>query len=125
MTNLTPKHHIYSIHTLLEHLIQGKYGLPDFQRDFVWREKQVVDLLDSIYRGIFIGVPTVVEHNGMMNPKNLQSVADLHDYLGFDCSSYLESSMLIIDGQQRLTSILYLFYCETLALRPKSCVSCE
>lgn len=118
MTNLTPKHHIYSIHTLLEHLIQGKYGLPDFQRDFVWREKQVVDLLDSIYRGIFIGVPTVVEHNGMMNPKNLQSVADLHDYLGFDCSSYLESSMLIIDGQQRLTSILYLFYCETLALRP-------
>jgi len=99
-------------------LIQGKYGLPDFQRDFVWREKQVVDLLDSIYRGIFIGVPTVVEHNGMMNPKNLQSVADLHDYLGFDCSSYLESSMLIIDGQQRLTSILYLFYCETLALRP-------
>ena len=118
MTNLTPKHHIYSIPTLLEHLIQGKYGLPDFQRDFVWREKQVVDLLDSIYRGIFIGVPTVVEHNGMMNPKNLQSVADLHDYLGFDCSSYLESSMLIIDGQQRLTSILYLFYCETLALRP-------
>jgi hypothetical protein len=118
MTNLTPKHHIYSIPTLLEHLIQGKYGLPDFQRDFVWREKQVVDLLDSIYRGIFIGVPTVVEHNGMMNPKNLQSVADLHDYLGFDCSSHLESSMLIIDGQQRLTSILYLFYCETLALRP-------
>jgi hypothetical protein len=118
MPSFLLRHPSYSIPALLEDLIQGKYSLPDFQRDFVWSEKQVVDLLDSIYRGIFIGVPTVVEHNGMMNPKNLQSVADLHNYLGFDCSSHLESSMLIIDGQQRLTSILYLFYCETLALRP-------
>jgi len=105
----------YPIPTLLEELIRGRYGLPDFQRDFVWSEKQVVDLLDSIYKGIFIGVPTVVEHAGMISSLNLQSVADLHNYLGFDCSSRLGSSMLVIDGQQRLTSILYIFYCETLA----------
>ncbi len=112
------RHPSYSIPALLEDLIQGKYSLPDFQRDFVWSEKQVVDLLDSIYKGIFIGVPTVVEHAGMIPSLNLQSVADLHNYLGFDCSSRLRSSMLVIDGQQRLTSILYIFYCETLALRP-------
>jgi hypothetical protein len=105
----------YPIPTLLEELIRGRYGLPDFQRDFVWSKEQIVDLLDSIYKGIFIGVPTVVEHAGMIPLLNLQSVADLHNYLGFDCSSRLKSSMLVIDGQQRLTSILYIFYCETLA----------
>jgi hypothetical protein len=105
----------YPIPTLLEELIRGRYGLPDFQRDFVWSKEQIVDLLDSIYKGIFIGVPTVVEHAGMIPLLNLQSVADLHNYLGFDCSSRLGSSMLVIDGQQRLTSILYIFYCETLA----------
>jgi len=118
MPSFLLRHPSYSIPALLEDLIQGKYSLPDFQRDFVWSEKQVVDLLDSIYRGIFIGVPTVVEHAGMIPSLNLQSVADLHNYLGFDCSSRLRSSMLVIDGQQRLTSILYIFYCETLALLP-------
>ena len=118
MPSFLLRHPSYSIPALLEDLIQGKYSLPDFQRDFVWSEKQVVDLLDSIYRGIFIGVPTVVEHAGMIPSLNLQSVADLHNYLGFDCSSRLGSSMLVIDGQQRLTSILYIFYCETLALLP-------
>jgi len=115
MPSFLLRHPSYSIPALLEDLIQGKYSLPDFQRDFVWSEKQIVDLLDSIYRGIFIGVPTVVEHAGMIPSLNLQSVADLHNYLGFDCSSRLKSSMLVIDGQQRLTSILYIFYCETLA----------
>lgn len=109
----------YPIPTLLEELIRGRYGIPDFQRDFVWSEEQIVDLLDSIYKGIFIGVPTVVEQAGMIPLLNLQSVADLHNYLGFDCSSRLGSSMLVIDGQQRLTSILYIFYCETLASLPK------
>lgn len=118
MPSFLLRHPSYSIPALLEDLIQGKYSLPDFQRDFVWSEKQVVDLLDSIYRGIFIGVPTVVEHAGMIPSLNLQSVADLHNYLGFDCSSRLKSSMLVIDGQQRLTSILYIFYCETLAPLP-------
>jgi len=115
MPSFLLRHPSYSIPALLEDLIQGKYSLPDFQRDFVWREEQIVDLLDSIYKGIFIGVPTVVEHAGMIPSLNLQSVADLHNYLGFDCSSRLKSSMLVIDGQQRLTSILYIFYCETLA----------
>jgi len=118
MPSFLLRHPSYSIPALLEDLIQGKYSLPDFQRGFVWSEKQVVELLDSIYRGIFIGVPTVVEHAGMIPSLNLQSVADLHNYLGFDCSSRLRSSMLVIDGQQRLTSILYIFYCETLALLP-------
>jgi hypothetical protein len=118
MPSFLLRHPSYSIPALLEDLIQGKYSLPDFQRDFVWSEKQVVDLLDSIYRGIFIGVPTVVEHAGMIPSLNLESVADLHNYLGFDCSSRLRSSVLVIDGQQRLTSILYIFYCETLALLP-------
>jgi hypothetical protein len=120
MPSFLLRHPSYSIPALLEDLIQGKYSLPDFQRDFVWSEKQIVDLLDSIYRGIFIGVPTVVEHAGMIPSLSLQSVADLHNYLGFDCSSRLRSSMLVIDGQQRLTSILYTFYCETLSLRPTS-----
>lgn len=44
-----------SFETLMNHVRNGLIKIPDFQREFVWSKKQIVDLLDSIYRHYSIG----------------------------------------------------------------------
>lgn len=41
---------------LLKCVSEAEYVLPRFQRGFVWTSKQVVELLDSIYEQIPIGI---------------------------------------------------------------------
>ena len=40
---------------LLEDITDGKYKIPVFQRDFVWKSSQMLDLFDSILKGYPIG----------------------------------------------------------------------
>ena len=37
--------------SLIEDIDMGKIGLPELQRPFVWPNKNVRDLFDSLYRG--------------------------------------------------------------------------
>jgi uncharacterized protein with ParB-like and HNH nuclease domain len=110
-------------------LVGGRYKLPDFQRNYVWNKQQIMDLLDSLYKNIFIGVPSVVwyessvfqsensreSNESPMRLRDLWARGELYKQLGLRPRK-LSSISLVIDGQQRLTSILYIFYCETLAL---------
>ena len=40
---------------ILEKVKSGEYSVPEFQRDFVWTTRQVIDLFDSIIKGYPIG----------------------------------------------------------------------
>jgi hypothetical protein len=40
---------------LLDDIADGKYKIPEFQRDFVWKPSQMLDLFDSILKGYPIG----------------------------------------------------------------------
>src|ERR1044071_3811970 len=42
--------------SLLSKLEKGDIRIPPFQRPFIWKESQVLELLESIYRGYPIGV---------------------------------------------------------------------
>lgn len=61
--------------------------IPEFQRDFVWSDDQVKELIESIYRGYPIGVITLWEI-----PQSRRS-----DFCG--------AEYLLIDGQQRIISL--------------------
>lgn len=84
----------YSLTHLIEEIKHGKIALPDIQRAFVWTDKQVRDLFDSLYRGYPVGtlmfwetgVDGPVRHIGTHQHNNI-------------------AKLLIIDGQQRLTSL--------------------
>ena len=126
---MSTTHITHQIPNLLIELVKGKYKLPVFQRNYVWNKQQIMDLLDSLYKGIFIGVPSVVRYeSGDFQSKNsrennespvrlrdLWARGELCKQLGLRPHKLSDIS-LVIDGQQRLTSILYIFYCETLAL---------
>lgn len=46
---------IVFVFDLMERLVDGRLRIPQFQRPFVWRPKQMIDLLDSINRQYPIG----------------------------------------------------------------------
>ncbi|MCC6337770.1 MAG: DUF262 domain-containing protein [Myxococcales bacterium] len=75
--------------------IQGKtLALPDLQRPFVWEDTKVRDLLDSIFVGFPVGT-LVLWHTA--DGKDAKLVGGAPDSL--------RANTLIIDGQQRLTSL--------------------
>ncbi|MFO0649323.1 MAG: DUF262 domain-containing protein [Polyangiales bacterium] len=82
-----------AINSLLGTIEAGTMALPDLQRPFVWRDTEVRDLLDSLFVGFPVG--TLVLWNSA-TAKEARGVG------GFD---RLKVTTLIIDGQQRLTSL--------------------
>ena len=83
----------------LDHLItkvdSGFLGLPDLQRPFVWSDTKVRDLLDSMMRGYPIGYLMLWEC----------PVQESNRTIGANSHGYASPREVIIDGQQRLTSL--------------------
>ncbi|MCL6430228.1 MAG: DUF262 domain-containing protein [Anaerolineae bacterium] len=84
----------YTVSKLLEDIELGNIGLPDIQRPFVWNTTKVRDLFDSMYRGFPIGYLLFWE-NGLPGE---------HRLIGLD-GKQKAPTLLIVDGQQRLTSL--------------------
>ena len=84
----------YNVTGLLSRIQHGEIALPDIQRPFVWSNARVRDLFDSMYKGFPVGylllwstgVDTGVKHIGTDDKQAVPS-------------------LLIVDGQQRLTSL--------------------
>ena len=85
----------YSLGGLIEFIEPGQIGLPDLQRPFVWPNAKVRDLFDSMYRGYPVGYLLFWE-NGLAPGE--------HKVIGTD-NKQLVPDLLVVDGQQRLTSL--------------------
>ena len=44
-----------SLNTIIRRLKEGRYVIPDFQREFEWRPWDINDLMRSIFRDYYIG----------------------------------------------------------------------
>jgi hypothetical protein len=84
----------YTLKKLIEDVHIGEIGLPDIQRPFVWPRSKVRDLFDSMYRGFPIGYLLLWE-NGCSGE---------HRTIGAN-GKQKAPRLLIVDGQQRLTSL--------------------
>lgn len=83
-----------SIASLMSDIERGAIALPDLQRPFVWEDTKVRDLLDSLFLGFPVGT-LVLWHTS--NERDARA-------LGAE-SPNLRATSLVIDGQQRLTSL--------------------
>ena len=84
--------------SLLERVRKGAVQLPDFQREWKWDDDRIRSLLASVGRGHPIGVLMTLEVGGdgsSFAPKPLAGVP----------SGVGEPEELLLDGQQRLTSL--------------------
>ena len=82
---------------LISDVKNGRIGLPDLQRPFVWKDNKVRDLLDSMLRGFPIGYIMLWESPAQY---------DRTSYIGKNDKIYQAPDDLVIDGQQRLTALL-------------------
>lgn len=87
-TSLTVNH-------LIEKIDTGELGLPELQRPFVWKDTDVRDLFDSMMSGYPIGYLMLWECPTLEKKKTI----------GLDAHNYESPKQVIIDGQQRLTSL--------------------
>ncbi|MCD8083276.1 MAG: DUF262 domain-containing protein [Clostridiales bacterium] len=86
---------------LLSDVKNGKVGLPDLQRPFVWKDSKARDLLDSMLKGYPIGYIMLWQ-----SPDDYETVS----HIGTNDKTYIQPDYLVIDGQQRLTALLAAIY---------------
>jgi hypothetical protein len=83
----------YTLNHLVLDIGAGRIALPDIQRPFVWSSAKARDLFDSMYRGYPIGTIMLWE-TGV--DTGTRKIGDSEDR---------SPQFLIVDGQQRLTSL--------------------
>ncbi|MDQ3704634.1 MAG: DUF262 domain-containing protein [Chloroflexota bacterium] len=89
------KHVDYELSGLLHYIDIGDIGLPDIQRPFVWPATKVRDLFDSMYRGFPVGYLLFWQNAGIKGARAI----------GVGPKTHSVPTLLIVDGQQRLTSL--------------------
>jgi len=91
---------------LIENILEkDNYYLPAFQRDYVWDEDDVKSLIDSIIRGYPIGAIILWKPSSKEFIKDDPFAVPLTDSAVDNGGDYY----YVIDGQQRLTSLLLIF----------------
>lgn len=85
-----------SVSQLVNMIEKGQIQLPEMQRKFVWKATKVRDLLDSLYRGYPSGTILMWEPDESVALTSFSVKTD-------DRSAF--KPMLLLDGQQRLTSL--------------------
>src|SRR5919106_1919127 len=84
----------HTLGTLMDAIDLGTIGLPEIQRPFVWKNAKVRNLFDSMYQGFPVGYLLLWENGATEDTRAI----------GAD-SKQKAPQQLIVDGQQRLTSL--------------------
>lgn len=85
-----------SVEELVAMIERGQLRLPEMQRRYVWRSTRVRDLLDSLYRGYPSGAILLWETDEEVPLQDMAVPQQGNPY---------PSTRLLLDGQQRLTSL--------------------
>lgn len=89
-----------SLNEILKDICSGKIQLPDFQRGWVWDDDHIKDLLISVARSFPVGAVMLLETGGevQFQTRPVEGAETL-------ISQGIEPEKLILDGQQRLTTL--------------------
>lgn len=96
------------IGTLVDMYKRGELRLPEIQRHYVWRATRVRDLLDSLYRGYPSGSILMWETDEPVPTRDFAIAQDSTAFAG---------RKLLLDGQQRLTSLTAVLGGEPVSVR--------
>jgi hypothetical protein len=92
-----------SLNTLIGRIREGRFVIPDFQREFEWKASDIRQLMRSIFLDYYIG--SLLLWKG--KKENFEALSCEPIY-GFDGSGSPEH--IVLDGQQRLTALHYVFF---------------
>ena len=79
-----------ALEQILNFIKSGEIAIPEIQRPFVWKPKQVRDLIDSLYTGYPTGY-LIISQSPNIRLKD---------------GTLAEGKKIMIDGQQRVTALM-------------------
>lgn len=91
-----------SLATLLPEIDQHKAALPNFQREWVWETQMVADLIVSVANRYPAG--------SLLTMPNRDGTFSLRPFSGSGDQLKTDPTLMILDGQQRLTSLYQALY---------------
>lgn len=98
--------HDKKLSELLTWVGQGKAQLPEFQRSWVWDDTKICKLIESITSGYPMGAAMFLESGG-------ESVRfKCRKFTGVQCPDEITPDWLVLDGQQRLTTLFQVSMCK-------------
>lgn len=97
-----------SVEELVGMIERGELRLPEMQRQYVWRSPRVRDLMDSLYRGYPSGAILLWETDEAVPLQQFAVTQQANPY---------KSTRLLLDGQQRLTSLSAVIRGEPVSVR--------
>ena len=96
---------------LLSQIDRDEIVLPAMQRPFVWREDRLYRLVDSLLRGFPIGAVMLWKTSTVQRYRRLPRDVDTEtaEVFTFETMKDASNRYLVLDGQQRLTSLFAAF----------------
>ena len=91
-----------SLTTLVSRLREGRFVIPDFQREFEWQPGDISALMNSIFRDYYIG--SLLLWKGQTESFDALACESIYGYQGNGSPEHI-----VLDGQQRLTAMHYAF----------------
>lgn len=101
MKNVQKPNHV-SLTTLINRLRDGRYEIPDFQREFEWKPWDIRELTRSIFLDYYIG--SLLLWKGANDSFDALACEPLYGFNG-----RRDATHIVLDGQQRLTAMYYAF----------------
>ena len=98
-----------SLNALISRLKEGRFVIPDFQREFEWRPWDIRELMRSIFLDYYIG--SLLLWKGKPENFDALSCEPIYGYTGNGKPEHI-----VLDGQQRLTALYYTFHAPDIAL---------
>jgi hypothetical protein len=100
-----------SVNQLVANIEKGYIQKPEMQREYVWQGTRVRDLLDSLYRGYPSGTILLWETDTDVPTSNFAIATE---------KNATSRPLLLLDGQQRLTSLSSVIRGEPILVREKN-----
>lgn len=91
-----------SLTNLVSRLRDGRFVIPDFQRDFEWKPSDINNLMRSIFLDYYIG--SLLLWKGKEENFDALACSPIYAFKGSDNREHI-----VLDGQQRLTAMYYAF----------------
>jgi hypothetical protein len=98
-----------SLNTLINRIKEGRFVIPDFQREFEWGPADIRELMRSIFLDYYIG--SLLLWKGKKENFEALSCETVYGYTGD-----AQPEHIVLDGQQRLTAMHYAFLSPDLPL---------
>jgi hypothetical protein len=102
-----------SLNILLGRLREGRFVIPDFQREFEWKPWDIRELMRSIFLDYYIG--SLLLWKGKNQNFEALSCEPIYGFNGKGSKEYI-----VLDGQQRLTALYYAFLAPDVPLPNRS-----